>query len=187
MRDNISNNDYEYWNYYLNMFRKLFIINSVILCLMVLIGYICSCTFGENDPFPLNDNSFKVEDPIGDFFIILNNNLFLVVQLLLGSITFGVLSIILFGWNGFLLGIGLPTIVHLNGLVYISAYIYIVFEFLSLTFAVTVGEKIGIDIFQYLSETRKPSGLYRMFLIVLLSIGLMIIAGITETYYLYKQ
>ena len=186
MRNNISNHDYQYWNYYLNMFRKLFIINLVILCLMVSIGCIGSCIFGEKAPLPLNDSSLRVEDPMGDFIFILKNNLFLVSQLLLGSITFGVLSIILFGWNGFLLGMGLPTIVNLNGLVYISGYIYIFFEFLSLTFAVTAGEKIGIDFFIYFSETRKPRDLYGMFLLVILSIGFMVIAGIIETYYLYK-
>ena len=152
----------------MNTLKKLFIINFFTLFIMIIIGFICSHKFGEIVPFPLIDNSLRIDNPARDFLFILKNNLFLVIHLLLGATTFGVLSIILFGWNAFFLGTGISSIVDLNGMTYISAYVYIFFEFLSLTFAVTAGEKIGVDSFGYLLGTRRPKDLFITFLISLI-------------------
>ncbi len=182
----LFNYDYEFWISLLNMLKKLFIINLLILFVLMLTGFICSYLSDEIISFPLIDESSAMDNPTRDFSLILKNNLFLLIYLLLGATTFGAFSVILFAWNAFFLGTGISSIVNLNGTTFISVYIYIFLEFSSLTFAVTAGEKIGIDFFGYLSESMKPKNPLATFLIIIISIFLMVISGIIETYYLYK-
>lgn len=187
MRIDLFSYDFEYWIVELNLIKKLFLINLFIFLIMILLGFICSQRFDENIPILFSENPLKIYNLTEDLIVILKNNLFLVFYLLLGAITFGLISIVLFGWNAFFLGTGISSIVNMNSTACISIYIYIFFEFLSLTFAATAGEKIGIDFFEYLLETKKPTTLLKTSGIVILSVFFMIIAGIIETYYLHRQ
>ena len=94
---------------------------------------------------------------IADFSVIVETNLRVLALLLLGSGTFGVISILVLAWNSLFLGFHLHSLWIENSAALLYSIFYIPVEFLSLCFMAAGAESLGVWLFQQLlsSEQRR--------------------------------
>jgi len=166
------------------MLTKIFFINLLCMIILISLGIILSYIFSPLSVNNQYDNLIS-DTPLENFKTIYKNNIFLLLNMLLGTITFGAYSYLLLCWNSFYLGTGIISLYQLIECNHFSLYFYIILEFTSLCLIATAAENLGINLFWYILKCRKPEGIRKTLILASCSLPLITLAGMLETYYMY--
>lgn len=166
------------------MFLKLICTNIIGCALIIQFGYYTSHTTIYNARLETLAQSIETTSAVSAFNRIAHNNLILLAYLLLGSVSFGIISILTLCWNSYFIGTQIHNIITVQSNPPSLLYFYIILEFLSICIAASSGEKMGINLFQYICLHKKPQDTDKIIFATTISILLILGSSFLESIYL---
>ncbi len=166
------------------MLNKILVINLLCMVIIISFGITLSNIFITTSLNNQYDDP-SINAPLENFKNIYKNNIHLLFNVFLGTITCGVYSFLLLCWNSFHLGTGIISLLQMNKSNYFILFSYMTLEFTSLCLSVTAAENLGINLFWYILKYRKPKGILKTIILTLISLLMITLAGILETLYIY--
>ena len=142
----------------LKMPRLLCINMSIILiffCIGSLLGWQSEPLFGVSAAGSDTAQHCTV-DFFYDLYFVVQRNLYILALMLLGGLTFGMLTVLILTWNSLFLGFHLHSVLMASIPDAICALIYVPAEFVSLCLMASGAEALGISIFRSLFFRQLP-------------------------------
>ena len=166
------------------MLQKIFISNLISMVTLIILGLVLSEIM---NPFVFISQTWnpKLDTPLVNFWIIYQNNLTIFLNILAGSITFGIFSFLLLCWNSFFFGSGVISLYQSVGSHYIFLNSYIFFEFTALCLFATAAESIGVNLFMHIIGFQIPIKLKKIYILFAYSLLMITLSGIIETLCIY--
>lgn len=167
------------------MFKKdLFVVMLLLYAISFIIGYNVKMRIEDVCSDHLSNLNVVNVNRFDQFLSIYKNNMYVLFYNIIGSLTFGILSIVSLLYNGFFLGQLFQQILKSNGL--LSVFPYFLphsFELIAIVWSSCIGIQLAYVIYNYMFTSEKVLINNRSIAIqILLCIIIIALAALVESY-----